>query len=716
VKALPIGLLLVSVTNVWADNVLLHRTPKLGGSAMLTDGQVNGDGAPWQEAGTTLLPVGEVVEWDLKDAITLTHAAIQADNNDSYVLSVSQDAEHWSVWWTAGPVESPGLQTRQTTDVVPVQARFVRLSGFGGDGRMSVSELEIFVGSTRDSVLLSPRFLPKHPLDIQWLGLVLSCWALLFLTSAQTPRRLLLALSVPVALWLLMVLRQSWWVPDVDAPRVNLMRAAAAMLALGAVARESWPRRPGNETLLNAVWGVSALAAVMCFLNLGRAQFFDVGKGQPTFLHHYDMRTYFPIAKYFDELRFDGVYAASVAAVAEDRGGIDSFSQQSLRDLRTHQVTTVEAQRAHIEAVKARFSPQRWVQFLSDMRYFRQAMGEGGFWSSMNDHGGNATPVWFLLARALFAGAAASDLTLWFGVWVDAALLLLALLALWNGFGWRTACLAATLFGAMDFYQFGSNWFGAALRHDWLSLWCLSLWALQTRRFRLAGFLIAWSALIRAFPALALVTLSMVVLHSTMQLLRRAQHHFSWREWMRVNDWMLRVLTGVLLAVLLLGGLSVLNFKVSSWGQWLAKVQLLDQEPHINNIAVRTYVTQSRPLWMLCVVGAVLVVLMVLRKREPPAAAAWGVALVPVVFNPANYYLHSMFLLSVLTAEGADAPTTWNRRAQRAVMLLMCVACFFTTFETSLSAHFQKETAVVLATLGMLGVLEGTRRTTSSAA
>jgi len=46
-------------------------------------------------------------------------------------------------------------------------------------------------------------------------------------------------------------------------------------------------------------------------LNFGRPQFFDAGRGAPTYLHHYDMRAYFPIAKYFPECGSDGVYAAS---------------------------------------------------------------------------------------------------------------------------------------------------------------------------------------------------------------------------------------------------------------------------------------------------------------------------------------------------------------------------------------------------------------------
>src|SRR5262249_36484658 len=148
---------------------------------------------------------------------------------------------------------------------------------------------------------------------------------------------------------------------------------------------------------------------------LGTPQFHDAGARKATWLHHYDMRTYFPIAKYFPELRFDGVYAASVLAVAEGRN-LSDFDSVVLRDLRTHDISNVGASRAHLAEVRARFSPERWAEFLVDMQYFRNAMSDSSFLRSMNDHGGNATPVWFLAARAMFSGAPASDATLWRGV------------------------------------------------------------------------------------------------------------------------------------------------------------------------------------------------------------------------------------------------------------------------------------------------------------
>ncbi len=115
---------------------------------------------------------------------------------------------------------------------------------------------------------------------------------------------------------------------------------AAAVLRGAAVARR-WPAHGG---FVVGTLGLTGALAVWCFLNLGAPQFYDAGEGRGTWLHHYDMRTYYPIAKFFPELRFDGVYAASVLAVADGRN-LDGFDAQPLRDLRTHVLTTCATRR-----------------------------------------------------------------------------------------------------------------------------------------------------------------------------------------------------------------------------------------------------------------------------------------------------------------------------------------------------------------------------------
>jgi hypothetical protein len=696
------ALLVLLSAPAWATDVLRDQVPLRGGAPALTDGQVAFDGAGWLDPTAVPLAANGEVVWDLGAPTSLDGAAIQADNNDDYLVDLSDDGVSWRPWWHSGAVDGPGLQTR-SGDVTGL-GRYVRLRAIGGDGRYSVSELEVFSQGHSGSTLLRSKWVPRHPLDVEWAWAVGGVWLLLLVSSRKLPWRFNAALAV-VGLAFALVLWRDTAASSVDAGRLDFIRAAVALLAAGAVVRELFAPRswPSNGGVVLAVLGVAAWLGVACFLNLGRPQFFDAGRGQPTFLHHYDMRTYYPIAKYFPELRFDGVYAASVMVVAEDRGGLDAMANLGLRDLRTHEGTTVGAARAHVEEVRARFTPERWAAFRTDMTYFRHAMGDGGFLGSMNDHGGNATPVWFLAARLLFAWTPASDGALWLGVVVDALLVLLAFVGLWRGFGLRTALIGMTVFGAMDFYQFGSNWFGAALRHDWLALWCLSLWAMATKRPRLAGALLAWSALIRAFPALAFVTLAMPVGFDLLVALRRGS--FDARAWASRHRDFWQLVLGAALATAVLVTVSIAVFGVGAWPEWLRKVQLLDRDGHLNNIAVRTYLTATRGQWLAVVTVALAAIFVVVRRERAAQAAAWGVALVPVVFNPANYYLHAMFLLVVLARESATALPTGRGRLGWLVLLLMCAASWTTSLTPDLGAHFRGDTIIVVTTLVLLAVL-----------
>ncbi len=688
-----------------AQNVLAGRPPmRADGVPMpqrMTDLQSPVDGEGWDGPFSTVLPGGTSVEWDLGAPTKLTAAAIQADNNDDYFLSISDDGVTWRDLVRFGGVEGSGVRTRAETDL-DATARYVRLTARGGDGRYSVSELELFSGHTTGTTLLRAKWVPRRPLEQAFLAWAVGAAVLLLLASRRLPTLALLALGALLAAgsaWLMFVVTPAS--PNFLAS-LPWVRGTVALVAIAAVLRE-WVLRgrwPASGPFVVGALALTGAMSMWCFLNLGTPQFFDAGRGRGTWLHHYDMRTYYPIAKYFPELRFDGVYAASVLAVADGRD-LAAFDNQPLRDLRTHVITNVRESKAHLLEVRARFTPARWASFMEDMNYFRRAMSDGGFLGSMNDHGGNATPVWFLSARAMFASAPASDATLWRGVVADLLLLALAFLALGWAWGLRTALLAMTVFGAMDFYQFGSNWFGAALRHDWLSLWAIGLALLHKRKFAWAGAAFAWSAWIRAFPALTFVTLSFPVLWVGGKLLLQRQPRDAWRAALPL----VRVLLGVVVASVVLVGLSIAVFGADSWAEWLRKVQTLDRDNHVNNISFRTYMNVDKSAWAVACVSSLGALLLVLRRASLARAAAWGVALVPIVFNPANYYLHSMFLLVVLAAEHAGK-TTLRGLGVWVTLLAMCVASYFTNLSTDIGLHFKLETFVCFTALGALFLLE----------
>lgn len=686
------------------DGLAPTRADGVWQPARLTDGRWETESAGWQSPGAVQLPEQGFVEWDLGRSEPIIGATLQGDNNDDYVLWVSEDDQSFAPVWHSGTKAAPGLQTRSAQ---PFQARgrYVRLTSEGGDGRFSVSEVELF--STRAQVFRSwlERALPSHPLDPAWaLGLLATLAVLIAVERRSRPVVVWSGAAVLVATLAWLVKRTVLDVPGVDPSRLNWMRAMVAAIAWVAIARERLfiHRRPAHHGLVLGVLAATAGLGLLCFVNLGRPQFFDAGAGRTTFLHHYDMRTYFPIARYFPELRFDGVYAASAMAVADERGGVDAVANLGLRDLRTHQWTNAGAVRDHLLEVRARFSPARWALFVEDMRYFRRAMGDDGFLGSMIDHGGNATPVWLLTAHAVFGGAA-SDRALWFGVELDALLMLLAFSSLAWAFGPRTALVGMTVFGAMDFYMFGTNWFGAALRHDWLALWCLGLSMLKKKHFALAGAFLAWAALIRAFPALTFATLTIPAgWDAAVGLLRR---DFSLRAWRARHADLFRVALGAGTATGALVGLSVIVFGASAWTEWFHKVALLNSGNYINNLAVKTLLAANVWAWGVTVVGSCLLVVFVARRAPLFEAAAWGVTLLPVVFNPANYYLQSVFLLVVLADEQRDGVPARSALTWLA-LLAMCFASFFTSLAPDQPTHFGLDTGVLLATLGLVAVVK----------
>jgi hypothetical protein len=419
-----------------------------------------------------------------------------------------------------------------------------------------------------------------------------------------------------------------------------------------------------------------------------------VGKNAPTFLHDYDMRIYFPIAKYFPELRFDGVYAASAAVVAEDPRGFVELERKTMTNLRTHETQTIGQSGEYIREVRSRFSPERWAAFAEDMGYFRRAMGDANFVSSMYDHGGNATPVWFLGARLLFAGAPASDRTLWLGVAIDALLLLLAFASLAWAYGPKTALIGMTVFGAMDFYLFGNNWFGASLRHDWLSLWCLGLALLKKERFFLAGGLLTWSALIRAFPALSLLTLTVPVAWALSRELLTQRGRFSLAAFLRGQRDFVRVFLGSVVFGTVLLSLSVLVFGAGAWPDWGRKIALM-MGAGLNTVGLASIFSDP---WVRGGVMAAIVLTtgFALRRARLHQAAAFGPVLLGVVLNPMNYYLHCLFLPATLGSPKKLFP--WL------ALLAMCVGCFFTTQTPAIDLHFRQEARVMLAAvLGLVG-------------
>jgi hypothetical protein len=163
-------LLALSAPEALAPSPNLLRTAALSrvtgapAAARMTDGVAPVDGEGWDTPHTATLAAGGVVEWDLGAVRHVGQLRLQADNNDTYLVSTSVDGASFALLWAARPVGVPGMQTR-TSEPVDAQARFVRLTAEGGDHLYSVGELEVFDGPQELRAAVLRRITPPPPAE-----------------------------------------------------------------------------------------------------------------------------------------------------------------------------------------------------------------------------------------------------------------------------------------------------------------------------------------------------------------------------------------------------------------------------------------------------------------------------------------------------------------------------------------------------------------------
>ena len=240
---------------------------------------------------------------------------------------------------------------------------------------------------------------------------------------------------------------------------------------------------------------ITALIAVAAYYNFGSFH-------SPGYVHHWEQFHYHLGSKYFPELGYDGLYAASMVAQEETRP--DLGLQPWVRDLRTNEVEPVAKILEHGREVKARFTPARWRSFQADHGHFLQSLAWSYLGGIRMDHGYNPTPTWTFVAR-LFDTRGATDLDTLILLGLLNPLLLLVLFGfVITTYGSRVGTLSLIVFGLG--YPWRFFWIGGAfLRLDWLAAVGVAICLLRRERYRWAGFLLAYAAMVRIFPVLFLL-------------------------------------------------------------------------------------------------------------------------------------------------------------------------------------------------------------------
>jgi len=699
------------------------RAEGVANPLLLTDGRQASDGEDWNAAAAAVLQADRAfVDYDLGKSVPIDAAYLQGDNNDDYVVAVSEDGSSFRELWVAHPVAAAGLRGR-AADGLGGQGRWIRLSARGGDRHYSVTELQLWSRK--------PATFPPHPEAAQspelraasvrtyLIYLVLAFALVLFATREGWRARWTALLWLAPVVAGVLTARAIFAAWPLGARELSFARASAAAIVLLALLR-GWARvraaPPHNKTIV-AACAFGALLAFACFFNMGRPQAWHAGARRPMLVHAGDMRIYQPFVKYYDELRYDGIYLASMLAYAEDeRGGsLASLAAIRVRDLRDFRLRPVGELTEEIAKVRRQFTPERWAAFKTDLRFFRSAMGPD-FATSMDDHGANAPPTWVLLARPLLGHVTASETSLTIAGLVDAVLFLAMAWAMWACFGLLPMLVAMTVFGATELYMFGTNWAGATLRHDWIALLTFAACALRRQRWLLAGALLGFATMLRVLPVAGLFGVAAPAV-GWLAVQARQRRRPTLREFLAQHRAALRVIGAaavtMLAAFLITGAL----YGFSAWSEWWARITLYNRGLAVNEVDLRMLVAgvdqngpalmrERWPIYLLGEIAAVVLVVLSARDRPLEEAMLLGLPLALVLMHPVNYQDHFVFLLVLLGAR----PAGQRLLSAAAPLLVMCVAAYWAVLDPDAHRRFELMSVLLFAAMGWLYFVQLRRR------
>jgi hypothetical protein len=694
----------------------------------LTDVIFSYEGDEWLTDVTSRFTSGtSFVEYDLGEAQTVRCVLVQADGNEVGVLSGSLDGQTWQPLWQVGAGLGPGMRLRSTR--LDAAVRYLRLSATGGDVFHGLAEIAAYSQCPEPwpAELLRQRGTPAgESIDrnILLFGLLAGLFVLLHRGRGSKLQYLLLLPALAVGGKVVADLVELF-----DFSREPPLRAMAAGLAAVVLVKETFlsKRWAPHRAVTLATLVLCAATAVGSYYHFGMLQFGDHAKGRRTFVHTFDMRHYFPLAKYFRELRYDGLYLASLAAYLDNTPDVtaDQLGQVRVRDLRTSEIRSASELASKLPEIRSRFAPERWDEFRRDMKYFSDTMGRDDYLGSLADHGGNATPAWILSAYLIFKSAPASEVTLTLAGLIDPVLVLCFFLVLARTFGTRVMLYVMVIWGATDFYTFTANFMGSTLRQDWLVALGLGICAIKRKRPCLGGALVAYSGLIRAFPAMAVLFFMVPMAWFAFDYLLWKKRLPSLAEWRAYQRPALRAGFGAAVCVVTLVVLTSVMFG-GSWMAWQEKIGHHATDPSTNNVGLRnvlafdpdlsaerllakhqpapdaewvrtqrlTFADRS-PLFYGILLVVTALALLACRGRSLEQAAVMGLLLVPFYFYPSNYYCHFVFLLPLAVAsphEDQDRCFAWVF----IVLAALCMGQVFTLRETWVDLRYTYQSFLLL--------------------
>ena len=577
----------------------------------LTDGIMAGEGDPWQSELTSVLDATEShVLYDLGTSMRVTAVDLQGDNNDDYIVELSEDRHSFTTLWVADPVSGQGMRRRGTRGLQG-SGRYIRVRARAGDSAYSLGEVQVFCATP--SAWPPPvkventtkwwwkKILEKRDHRYRLAVALLGLFFFIALFRVEESKKALWgasALSVAmlaIAGYRLYGARLAPWFASWGVYALGVLVVAWAARGIWLARQEQEARQWWERGAL--LWVI--LACATTWVNFGVFH-------SSRIVHYWDTFHYYVGSKYFEENEYERLYECVLAVDYEDRGDAD-LEKRKIRDLdnnRLHFVSKADVLR-HQETCAAHFSPERWEAFREDTRSFRTVMGSGWWKDMLMDHGYNASPISNMVAAFLTnigwrdqvplvssSRVAPDDLKKFRQrilryTMIDLALYAGAFLMILWAFGLRSSALAVLVWGTG--YPWAYFWTGGSFaRVPWFFMAVAAVCLLKRGFPLLSGFMLSWSALLRLFPA-ALAGGPIAALID--RFVRRKKID---RPWLDASD--KRFIAGGVLGLLVLCSASVAVNGMDAHSQFLTNTLKHAETPLTNHMGLPTLLSYKPSL------------------------------------------------------------------------------------------------------------------------
>ncbi len=373
--------------------------------------------------------------------------------------------------------------------------------------------------------------------------------------------------------------------------------------------------------------------------------------------HILEFAHYYIGAKYFRELRYDGLYDAILAALCEIEPH-DKILQAvpKIRNLESGgYVSSTDALDRFGKIKEQIWTEKRWGEFVHDIGFLRAMMEKGSskepllHWRKiLVDHGYNAPPTYTAYVSLLANSLRLNSLTIHILSFIDCILAIAIFIVVKKISGLRAMVLSFLFFlTSLDMLSY-VTW--AFLRFDWLLMLGLAFLAISKRRYSISGMSFGIAATLRLFPA------AIAVLFGVIWAFSKSDDPGKWKNFSAFAKGFFR---GTFYLLAISTAMAWIFMKIPPFSLWQSFIERISTHAEtrimLNGIGLQKifeitgiYIPRFFIIALGLAIAVAVISILVRKQRNHVETAICSIFALPFIFYLSHYYYLMLLYVAAL--------------------------------------------------------------------